>query len=108
MCHQLAERVGRIPERFDAENKSTACLLKDVGFPARGAMTSQWNKSKMCCGVHPDIRINGCGAAAINDLPAAGASNMKRMLIVFGAFPMAIAKSNMTAFTPVRYSYSAT
>jgi hypothetical protein len=35
MCHQLAEQVGRIPERFDAENKSTAWLLKDAGFPQR-------------------------------------------------------------------------
>jgi hypothetical protein len=35
MCRQLAEQVTTIPERFEAGNKSTAILLKEVGFPER-------------------------------------------------------------------------
>ena len=35
MCRQLAEQVTTIPERFEAGNKSTAVLLKEVGFPER-------------------------------------------------------------------------
>ena len=35
MCRQLAEQISKIPERFDASNKSTALLLKEAGFPQR-------------------------------------------------------------------------
>jgi len=35
MSRQLAEQITTIPERFDAENKSTALLLKEAGFPQR-------------------------------------------------------------------------
>ena len=35
MCRLLAEQISQIPERFDAENKSTALILKEAGFPQR-------------------------------------------------------------------------
>jgi len=35
MCRELAEQVTTIPDRFEAENKSTARLLKEAGFPQR-------------------------------------------------------------------------
>ena len=35
MSRHLAEQISTIPERFDAENKSTALLLKEAGFPQR-------------------------------------------------------------------------
>ena len=28
----LAEKISEVPERFEAEDKSTACLLKEAGF----------------------------------------------------------------------------
>ena len=28
----LAEKISEVPERFEKENKSTACLLKEIGF----------------------------------------------------------------------------
>jgi hypothetical protein len=33
MVSELAERVGRVPHLYETGNKSTACLLKDAGFP---------------------------------------------------------------------------
>ena len=35
MCRQPAEQISKIPERFDAGNKSTARLLKEARFPQR-------------------------------------------------------------------------
>lgn len=33
MTTQLAENVSRVPKLYEAGNKSTACLLKEFGFP---------------------------------------------------------------------------
>ena len=29
---ELAEKVSEVPDLYDKENKSTACLLRDIGF----------------------------------------------------------------------------
>ena len=40
MSLELAEKVSELPKRYAEGNKSTARLLKDVGFPeTRGAIT---------------------------------------------------------------------
>jgi hypothetical protein len=33
MTSQLAQNVSQVPKVFEATNKSTACILKDFGFP---------------------------------------------------------------------------
>lgn len=30
---QLAKRIAEVPELYEGSSKSTACILKDVGFP---------------------------------------------------------------------------
>jgi hypothetical protein len=33
MASELAEKISRVPHLYETGNKSTACLLKDAGFP---------------------------------------------------------------------------
>ena len=101
MCRLLAEQISQIPERFDAENKSTALILKEAGFPQRRSDLSVEEVEDV---FRRSPQLTGCDAAVSNDLPAAGASNVKTVLIVFRALPTDMAKSNTTDFAHVRCS----
>ena len=90
MASELADQVSLIPKLFAATDKSTACLLKEFGFPqARHALSV--DDLEAILKRDPHLADLGSNARRTSALLVAGASKWEATFSAFKAIPMGTA-----------------